>query len=291
MARELNIGDVHEPVAHPGYLDFCMDVGEKYGCDVFSFVGDVVDWHAISFHAHHPEAAGPKDEYELAKSKIARWYKAFPTAKVCIGNHDERPARLVETVNIPAKFLRDYNELWGTPGWEWVDSHVRDGVYHFHGTGTGGMHPAYNSMLKQMMSVVQGHVHSAAGVKWRANPEARFFGMDTGCGVDDKAVAMAYGKHHQVRSMLGCGVVIDGVPYHEIMPIGQGEKYHRSRFEYKTLRPLSRIDDEESSVALDPRVVAAAERLQRDQGNQQSGVASREVSFHNTKRSRRGARG
>src|SRR5438067_1631368 len=81
-------------------------------------------WHTISFHAHHPDAPGPKDEYELAHLEIQKWAKAFPKASVCIGNHDARVIRLAETVNIPAKLLRDYREVWDTPHWSWADDHL-----------------------------------------------------------------------------------------------------------------------------------------------------------------------
>lgn len=237
--RNLVIGDVHEPVAHPGYLRFCQDLRDEHKCDNVLFIGDCVDWHAISFHAHHPDAPGPKDEYELAFSNMQKWYKAFKEAKVCIGNHDERLIRLAETVNIPSRFLRDYKDIWKTPKWEWGTDHVIDDVFYFHGTGTGGLHPAFNSMMKQLMSVVQGHIHSAAGIKWRANRDRRTFGMDTGCGVDDKAVAFAYGHHQQIRSILSAGIVIDGIPQHFIMPCGPGERYNRRKFKSHKLRKFS----------------------------------------------------
>lgn len=230
MSRVLVIGDVHEPVAHPGYLPFCRDLSDKYDCDKVVMIGDVVDWHAISFHAKNPEAPGPKDEYKLAKAKIKKWCKAFPSASVCIGNHDCRILRVAEEAGIPGCFIRNYKEIWETRGWVWDDEFIVDDVYYFHGTGSGGMHPAYNAMKKMLMSVVQGHIHSAAGIKWTANPQRRIFGMDTGCGIDDKAYAFAYGKQQKTRSMISAGVVIDGLPFHHICPIGPGEKYNRNRF-------------------------------------------------------------
>jgi hypothetical protein len=236
MARVLVIGDIHEPVSHPGYLAFCRDLRQRWRCDTTVFIGDVADWHAVSFHAHHPDSPGPHDEYELAALGIRRWAQAFPNARVCIGNHDERLVRLAESVNIPARFLRDYREIWSTPGWHWDTDHTIDGVYYFHGTGSGGIHPAYNAMGKLLMSVVQGHVHSAAGVKWKANPNRRIFGMDTGCGIDDRAVAFAYGRHQKLRSILGAGVILDGIPQHFVMPMGPGEKYHRSKFRSEIVR-------------------------------------------------------
>jgi hypothetical protein len=133
-------------------------------------------------------------------------------------------------VNIPSKFLRDHADVWDTPGWEWKDDFIIDDVYYFHGEGTGGVHPAFNSMLKQLMSVVQGHVHGAGGVKWRANPQRRIFGLDTGCGVDDSSYAFAYAKQQKLRSILSAAVILDGVPQHIIMPCGPGEAFHRSNF-------------------------------------------------------------
>lgn len=226
MSRVLCIGDIHEPVSRKKYLEFCQDLCEEWQCDTTVFLGDIADWHAVSFHAHHPECPGPVDEYDLAYEKIQKWYDVFPNSRICIGNHDERLIRLAESVNIPKKFLRNFNEVWDTPSWDWDYSHIIDDVYYFHGIGNGGTYPAPNAAKKMLMSVVMGHCHSASGIKWLASPQRRIFGMDTGCGIDDKAFAFAYGKHMIKRSIISAGVVLDGVPYLEIMPIGPGERYH-----------------------------------------------------------------
>jgi metallophosphoesterase superfamily enzyme len=217
--RVLAVGDVHEPVSRKEYLQFCIDTYDEYDCDTVVFLGDIVDWHAISFHANHPEAPSAIDEYYLALEGIQKWYDVFPNAYITIGNHDCRINRLAETVNIPSKFIRDFNETWETPEWEWVDDIILDDVYYFHGTGYGGLHPAFNAARHLGMSCVMGHVHSVAGIKWCVSPEKRWFGMDTGCGVDDKAFAFAYGKHMKRKSVISCGVVIDGMPYHEMCPL------------------------------------------------------------------------
>lgn len=228
--RILVVGDIHEPVSHPGYLRFCQDLYRGSKCNAVVFIGDVVDWHAISFHSVHPDAPGPKDEHELALQKIQKWHKAFPQAKVCIGNHDARVIRVAEENGIPSRFIRSYAETWETSGWKWEQDFIFDDVYYFHGCGTSGVHPAFNSMLKQLMSVCQGHIHSAGGIKWRANPQRRVFGLDTGCGIDDRAYAFAYGRDQKIRSILSAATVIDGLPQHHIMPCGPGEKYNRRKF-------------------------------------------------------------
>lgn len=229
MARVLAVGDVHEPVSHPMYLRFCQDIYNAWQCDTVVFIGDLTDSHSISFHATHPECPGPKDEYLLTYQKIQKWYKVFPKAYVTLGNHDQRPTRLAESVNIPYKFLRNYSEIWETPGWNWVEDVEIDDVLYYHGIGHGGVNPAANAAKARLMSVCIGHAHSVAGVKWMAGPHTRIFGMDTGCGIDEDAFQFAYGKHMTKRPVLACGVVIDGLPYSEIMPCGRKEKYYRGK--------------------------------------------------------------
>jgi len=228
--RVLVIGDVHEPVSHPGYLSFCKDLYRKQKCNQVVFIGDVADFQAISFHTKNPQCPGPDDEYILTKQKIQKWYKAFSKARICIGNHDERLIRLAESVNIPSKFLRDFSDIWKTPGWDWKYDHIIDEVYYFHGTAFGGTHPAYNAAGKMLMSTVMGHLHARSGIKWRANPLKRIFALDTGCGIDVDAYQFAYGRHIKERPILSAAVVLDRIPQHFIMECGAKEKYHKNRF-------------------------------------------------------------
>ena len=231
MSRTLVIGDPHEPVCHPGYRPWCRYLRNKFKTTKTVIIGDICDHHAISFHAANPMCPGPDDEYLLTKQKMKAWHRDFPKAIITIGNHDARVVRLAESVNIPAKYLRDYNEVWKTPGWKWVDDIIIDDVFYFHGTARSGLHPAYNAMKDNLMSTVMGHCHSVAGTQWKANPDRRIFGMDVGCGIDVTAWQFAYGKHMARRPILAAGVVLDGTPQHFIMPCGRGERWHRSRFE------------------------------------------------------------
>lgn len=229
----LCVGDLHCPADRPKYLKFCKDLYSAWDCDTVIFIGDVIDWTSISFWAANPECPGPKDEYELAKKHLKRWSDAFPKAKVCIGNHDERPQRLARSVKIPEFMIKPYNELWEAPGWEWDYSHVIDKVLYRHGPpgrGGGGIHPAWNVMNKVHTSVVIGHCHSRAGVKWSTNPYNRFFAMDVGCGIDDQMMQFAYGHDAVEKSILAAGIILAGTQaYVELMPCSKGEKYHDER--------------------------------------------------------------
>ncbi len=221
MSRCLCVGDPHEPVCKEGYLEFCRAIGKEYKCNKVVIMGDICDWHGISYHARHPMAPGVDEEYKLALHSIQKWYRAFPNATVTIGNHDNRIIRLAESVSIPAYFIQPYNKIWRTPKWNWTYDTIIDNVYYYHGEGSSGLHSAYNKAKSMGMSVVMGHLHANGGIKWLVSPQKRWFGMDTGCGIDDRKYAFAYGKHAPRRSVISCGVVIDGHPYHELMPMGQ----------------------------------------------------------------------
>lgn len=230
MAKVGIIGDPHEPVCHPGYKPFCADLFNRFKCDKIVCIGDLTDMQAISFHANNPQCPGALDEFHLAKKAIQKWYKTFPDMTVILGNHDLRVIRLAESVNIPPQYLRNFREVWKTPSWKYLNDTVIDNVYYWHGAGRSGINPAFNVMKDMLMSAVIGHCHSAAGIKWLANPIKRIFAMDTGCGIDVDAFNFAYGHNEKKRPILSAGVVIDGIPEHFIMPCGHGEKYHKSRF-------------------------------------------------------------
>lgn len=221
----LVIGDLHCPFDRKEYLRFCEDLYKEWACEEVVFLGDIVDWHSISNFTRHPDMPGPKDEYLEAKQRVQDYYKAFPSAKVCCGNHDERVIRLASSVSIPEELLKSYNEIWETPGWCWQYDWIVDEVYYFHGTGNGGIYPACNAVKKMLMSVVMGHNHTASGLKWFANPQRRIFALDVGCGIDDSKMAFIYGRHMKQRSIISAAVVLDGVPYLEIMPMGKEEEY------------------------------------------------------------------
>jgi predicted phosphodiesterase len=230
MSKVLAIGDIHAPATRKGYLEFNRDLYEQWDCDSVVFLGDIVDWHAISFHSKNPECPGSRDEYELAKECVARWYNAFPKAKVCIGNHDELPRRQARERGIPDCLVRDYHEMWDTPGWDWDWKFTVDGTSFRHKPSSAGIHPAWNTMNKLHMSCCVGHCHSRAGIKWSCNENMRMFSMDVGCGIDERMWQFAYGRDMLERPFLSSGVIIDRVPYLEPMLCGPGEPYHDSRF-------------------------------------------------------------
>jgi hypothetical protein len=203
--RVLVIGDLHEPFCLESYLDFCKKTYKKHNCNKVVFIGDIIDNHYSSYHETDADGMGGGDELELAISKIERWYKAFPNAYVTIGNHDRIICRKAQTGGIPKRWIRGYNEVLGAKNWQFVERVVIDDVQYIHGeAGT-----ARTKCRADMMSTVQGHLHTQAYTEWYVGAKFRIFGCQVGCGIDWEKYAFAYAKAGK-KPAIGCAVVIDG---------------------------------------------------------------------------------
>ena len=91
MAKSNNvlvIGDLHAPFIKKGYLEHCKKIYKKYKCNKVVFIGDIIDNHYSSFHDTDPDGFSAGQELDRAIAMVQKWYKAFPKAFVCIGNHD-----------------------------------------------------------------------------------------------------------------------------------------------------------------------------------------------------------
>ena len=202
--RVLVIGDLHEPFCLDGYLAHCVDIYKKYNCNKVVFIGDVIDNPYSSYHEIDPDGMGGGDELDLAIFKLSRWVKKFPDAHVIIGNHDRIIARKAFSSGIPKKWVRSYNEVLNAPGWKFVESIVIDNVLYQHGEGG----TARTKMRKELMSTVQGHLHTQGYVDFQVGRNYKIFGMQVGCGIDKDSYAMAYGKNFG-KPFISCAVILD----------------------------------------------------------------------------------
>ena len=200
----LVVGDLHEPFCLDGYLDFCLSTYHKYKCNHVVFIGDIIDNHFSSYHETSPDGLGGGDELEFAIKKIAKWYKAFPKAKVIIGNHDRLIMRKAQTSAIPSKWIKSYQEVLEVPNWEFTERYVLDDVQYIHGeAGT-----ARTKCRADMMNTVQGHLHTQCYTENYVGAKYRIFGMQVGCGIDFKSYAMAYAKAGK-KPAIACGVILE----------------------------------------------------------------------------------
>lgn len=222
MARVGIIGDTHLPFELAGYLEFCQGVFEAWDVDTVVHIGDFTDNHSLSFHDSEPMLHNVHGELEDAIERAQAWYEAFPELTLVEGNHDAIPARQLRKLGMePNIFLKPMRDLLEMPkGWTLVDELDIDGVLYHHGHTATGVNGFRNDSKNRMRCTVSGHNHSNLGVSYTATDQELVWGMAVGCGVNHKSMAFAYGRHFKQKPVIGCGVVIDGVPYPEPMDLG-----------------------------------------------------------------------
>jgi len=203
--RILVIGDLHEPFCLDGYLQHCKDVYAKHNCNKVIFIGDVIDNHYSSYHEQDPDGMGGGDELDLAIRKLGRWYKAFPVADVCIGNHDRLIRRKAFSSGVPKRWIKGFSEVLKTPRWNFDTRFIYDDVQYIHGESGRATKKAKDDM----MSTVQGHRHTEMFTEFAVGANYKVFGCAVGCGINSKSYAMAYGKHFK-KPAIGCAVVFGG---------------------------------------------------------------------------------
>jgi len=219
--RILVVGDLHCPFDLDGYLRFVVDTYEKWNCNQIIMIGDCIDNHYASFHPTDPDGFGGGEELDRAIKRLSRYRDAFK--KICdkkidvlIGNHDRLIMRRAFDSNIPARWIKSYNEVLGTD-WNWVERVVYDDVQYTHGEGGTARTRAKNDL----MSSVGGHIHTQAYVENLVGRKYRIFAMQTGCGVDASSYAAAYARNFK-RQAIGCGVVLGGhTAINVMMPLGK----------------------------------------------------------------------
>ena len=211
--RMLIIGDLHAPFDLDSYFDHCVAVHEKYKCNKVIFIGDVIDSHYSSYHETDPDGLGGGQELRIAIRRLERWYRRFPDADVIIGNHDRLVSRKAVTAGIPSAWIRGYSDVLNAPRWNFTEQVVYDDVQYIHGEGG----TARTKSKKDLMSTVQGHLHTQAYTEWAVGARFKIFGMQVGCGIDHSAYAFSYAKAFP-KCAIGCGVVIGGkVAVNEMM--------------------------------------------------------------------------
>lgn len=217
------IGDTHIPYELDGYLEFCKRVFKAYKVDTVVHIGDLIDHHALSFHASEPMLKGANCEVMDARERLQPWYKAFPKLTLIYGNHDLIPARQLKNLGMDSEvWMKPLKDVYSMPkGWQLVEEIEIDGVLYHHGHTALGVNGFRKDAEMRMQCTVTGHNHSNAGVSATATRRDLVWGMAVGCGIDNNKMAFAYGKHFPRKPIIACGVVVNGAPVVEYMDLGR----------------------------------------------------------------------
>lgn len=220
-SRILFISDLHVPYHHTKVFEFLRGLKERYRPTRVICVGDELDKHALSFHDSDPDLDSAGPELEKSLHHIKRLERLFPEMDLIDSNHGSMVYRKAKHHGIPRKYIKSYNDVLGVgPGWKWhmdLTIQLPDGqnVYIHHGKSAD----AIKVSQAMGMSHVCGHFHESFGVKYWANPLGLYWGMNIGCLIDDSSLAFAYNNTNLKRPIIGTGLIIDGYPILEPMPM------------------------------------------------------------------------
>ena len=224
----LVIADTQAPYHHKDYIDFCKKQYDKHKCTEVFHIGDMTDQYNQSSHGLRSDADSPIDERRDATTFIERLYKLFPHLRWVWGNHEERFMRFLMAPKSNGSALawsqeeimdqfRIYN---GVPdSWTIEDKYIvksadstRANIIVQHGHQQGSTNILGSVFSNETYSVINGHHHTTAGIRYTANEERLRFHAIVGCGMDRKLFAFAYAQNNIKKPVLSCLVVKKGVP-------------------------------------------------------------------------------
>jgi len=201
---------IHRPFMHPKAVKFLKQVYDYYKCENIVELGDGFDFASISSHTPDPNQISRTQEYVDAKNQYADFAKVFPEGIFCLGNHDLRAAKMASRINVPDFAMRSLREMFDMPeGWKTCFKATIDGVLFTHGEGSAGTFHAANLAQKTGKSTVAGHAHCSFGVNAFKSDDILIQSANTGCLIDEQAMAFYYGKTNARTPILGCTVITD----------------------------------------------------------------------------------
>lgn len=207
--RVLVIGDTHFPFVRDGYIDFLKETYDKYNCNEVVHIGDLIDNHYSSFHDQDPDGMSASDELNAIYGQVKKLADYFPKINVITGNHDLIPNRKAFSAGLSKTWIKPIKQVLlekklPVSNWSFFENHWADSVSYVHGTGRKARMRAKDDVI----NTVQGHYHSESYIEWFVGKNFKYFAMQVGCGMDDKAYAAAYGKDFK-KMHINCGVVLE----------------------------------------------------------------------------------
>tara|TARA_R100000654_G_scaffold5716_1_gene15734 strand:+ start:1711 stop:2409 length:699 start_codon:yes stop_codon:yes gene_type:complete len=221
--RILVISDMHLPYQHKDAIKFLSEIKKEFKPDRVINIGDLLDFHAISMHTHDPDLASAGHELTMARKYVRELESIYPQVTEVDSNHSSLVYRRAIKYGMSREFLKDYGDFLGTKKWNWVDDLT---ITMSNGQRCFFTHGRSADVLKVSqtmgMSAVQGHYHTKFLVSYWANPDNLFFAMNVGCMINQKSMAFHYAKNFKTRFILGCGIILDGIP--RLLPMVLNDK-------------------------------------------------------------------
>lgn len=217
--RILNFGDIHEPFAHVDAMDFLADMNRIYKPDLVVNLGDLIDFHASSFHDNEQESSGPDREFLLARKRIQNGVcRIFNSFTSVLSNHTDMPNRKAKVAKITQHYIKSHADALeiNPKRYTWHPEIIvqtpKGPVLYCHGRGSN----IVNNAKEEGMSMVQGHYHERFGMEYFGG-DKMLFGLQNGCLIDNDKYAFRYNKTNKKKPLIGASVIIEGCPILEPM--------------------------------------------------------------------------
>lgn len=215
----LLISDMHIPYHHPDTIAFLTHLKKKYNPTRVICLGDELDKHALSYHDSDPDLKSAGDELRASLPVVHELEKLFPKMDILESNHGSLVWRKAKTNGIPRHYIKSYQDVLEVgEGWQWHhDLTIKlpngNSCYFHHGKASDVL-----KLSQQMgMCAVQGHYHNDFSVKYWANPNGLYWGLQIGCLIDDKSYAFSYNNVNIKRPLIGTAVIVNSLPVLEPM--------------------------------------------------------------------------
>jgi predicted phosphodiesterase len=209
----LVISDLHIPYHHQDAFKFLKAIKKEFKPDTIINIGDCLDFHAISMHDHNPDLPSAGSELSLSKEYIKELESIFPVVTEVDSNHSSLVFRRALKYGLSKEFLKDYGDFLGTKKWKWVDDltlTMSNGQRCFFTHGKSA--EVIKTSQAYSMNTVQGHYHTKFTISYWANPDNIFWAMNVGCLINQKSMAFDYAKNFRTRFIVGCGIILNGIP-------------------------------------------------------------------------------
>lgn len=220
--RILNISDAHMPYHHPDMIEFLTYLKGKYQPTRVICGGDELDKHSLSFHSSSPELSSAGDELKRSLPVVKELYDLFPEMDLLSSNHGSLVYRKAKEHGIPIHYLKSYKDVLEVgDGWSWyfdLNILLPNGqrCYYTHGKVNNVMKVS----TEQGCNAVQFHYHDQFKVEYRGNSSGLFWGLQSGCLIDDRSLAFSYNNCNLKRPIIGTSLIIDSKPILEPMILG-----------------------------------------------------------------------
>jgi len=211
--RILVISDMHIPYHHKDSFKFLKEIKKEFKPDTIINIGDSIDFHNISMHQSSPDLPNAGDELRITREYIKELESIFPIVTEVDSNHSSLVYRRAFKYGLSREFMKDYGDFLGTKKWKWVEDitlTMSNGqrCYFTHGKSAD----VIKTSQAYSMNTVQGHYHTKFTISYWANPDNIFWAMNVGCLINQKSMAFDYAKNFRTRFIIGCGIILDGIP-------------------------------------------------------------------------------